>query len=107
MIYPPSYEKAFSYTIGHEGNYVNDPDDPGGETKFGISKRSYPNIDIKTLTIEEAKKIYFDDFWLKMNCDQVSDQIGIELFDTAVNMGRNKAAEIFQEALNLTNRDRS
>lgn len=46
-----------------EGGYVNDPNDPGGETKFGISKRSYPHLDIKNLTEDDAKKIFIEDFF--------------------------------------------
>ncbi|WP_462250423.1 glycoside hydrolase family 108 protein [Ekhidna sp.] len=105
MIYSLAYDNAFEYTIGHEGKYVNDPDDPGGETKFGVSKRSYAHLDIKNLTIEDAKKIYFEDFWLKLSCDKMLPDAAKELFDTSINMGTIRGAKIFQEALNLTNRD--
>ena len=50
------FDKYFEELIGHEGGYVNDPDDRGGETKYGISKLSYPSLDIKNLTIERQKK---------------------------------------------------
>ena len=52
-------------TLDHEGGYVNDPTDPGGETNYGISKRAYPKIDIKALTKHEAVKIYYKDYWVK------------------------------------------
>ena len=58
------FDKAFEFTIGVEGGYVNDPSDPGGETKFGVSKKSYPNLDIKNLTITQAKEIYYKDYWI-------------------------------------------
>ena len=51
-----SFETAFRFTLGHEGGYVDDPRDPGLETKYGISKRSYPAVDIKALTLEQAKE---------------------------------------------------
>ena len=51
-------EPAAKKTLSLEGNYVNDFGDYGGETKFGITKRYYPNVDIANLTIEEAKAIY-------------------------------------------------
>lgn len=105
MSYSLAFEKAFNYTIGHEGRYVNDPDDPGGETNYGISKRSYPHVDIKNLTIEGAKEIYHSDFWLKLSCDKLLADAAVELFDTSVNMGRHRGSLIFQEAINLTNRD--
>ena len=58
-----TFEEAFSRLMGHEGGYSNDPLDPGGETNWGISKRSYPNVDITNLTRAEAKVIYREDFW--------------------------------------------
>jgi len=101
------FEKAFKVTIGHEGGYVNDIADKGGETKFGISKRSYPNIDIKNLTIETAEDIYYKDFFNtpKMNLNLFDDNIAIELFDTGVNMGIGTARKMLQKALNLLNRN--
>jgi len=103
------FDKAFRLTIGHEGGYVFDKDDKGGETKFGISKRSYPKEDIKNLTIERAKKIYLKDFWLKQKCDQIvnmgSPAIAVELFDSSVNFGFHRAGKFLQEGLNLSNRN--
>ena len=61
------FKAAFQLVIANEGEYVNDPQDPGGETKFGISKRSYPQLDIKNLTIDQAQNIYKTDFWDKIN----------------------------------------
>ncbi len=99
------FKKAFKLTIGHEGGYVNDPDDPGGETKFGISKRSYPKIDIKNITLADAQSIYHRDFWTKLFCEDLEEDIAIELFDTSVNVGIRKGSEIFQQALNLCNKN--
>ena len=59
------FDKAMNFVGLMEGGYVNDPIDKGGETKYGISKRSYPNLDIKNLTKEQAREIYYKDFWLK------------------------------------------
>ena len=74
------FERAFSYVLQNEGVYVNDLDDIGGETKYGISKRSYPNLDIKNLTLEEAQKIYFCNYWLMGKFEQSSDEnIAIQL----------------------------
>ncbi len=101
------FEQAFQITLGHEGNYVNDPDDPGGETKYGVSKRSYPDVDIASLTIEQAKAIYKKDYWEKQSCHLMEDwpDVAIEIFDTSVNMGVGRGGKIFQEALNLANRN--
>ena len=51
-----TFEEIIEIVLEHEGGYVNDPDDAGGETKYGIAKRWYPDVDIKNLTKEQAKK---------------------------------------------------
>jgi lysozyme family protein len=90
-----SFEKAFDLVIGHEGGYSADPHDPGGETKFGISKRAYPSLDIKALTIEQVRGIYLRDYWLGAGCDRVADDaMAILMFDCAVNQGVSRAKEI-------------
>jgi lysozyme family protein len=65
-----TFDEAFDVLIGHEGGYVNHPGDPGGETKFGISKRAYPALDIKALTLGQAKAIYRRDYWIPAGCDR-------------------------------------
>lgn len=93
---------AFERVIGHEGGYVNDPRDPGGETKFGISKRSYPMEDIAGLTLERAKAIYARDFWGPAGCDAVPDGARYALFDLAVNSGARTAVKLLQGAVGET-----
>lgn len=80
------FAKAFTFSRQWEGGYVNDPKDPGGETKYGISKRAYPDLDIKLLTLEEAKKIYQRDYWDALP-DISNDGLKIAAFDTAINVG--------------------
>jgi len=87
------FEKAISFVLEHEGGYSNDPNDPGGETKFGISKRSYPELDISKLTLKQAKEIYYKNYWLKAGCNELPFPFNIIVFDTAVNMGRRRAIE--------------
>ena len=101
-----NFKIAFKEIIGIEGGYVNDPNDRGGETKYGISKRAYPNLDIKNLTLKQAEEIYYNDYWFALKLDYINElNISLELFDTCVNMGRYKASTILQEALNLLNRN--
>lgn len=57
------FDKCVEFVLASEGGYVNDKYDAGGETKFGISKRAYPDLDIINLTIEQAKDIYYKDYW--------------------------------------------
>jgi len=96
-----AFRQAVAWVLGMEGGYSNDPDDPGGETKFGISKRSYPHLDIADLTREEAEDIYLRDYWLKCKCDAFPPQIAVALFDAAVNQGPGKAIRLLQRALGV------
>lgn len=88
------FDAAFSVIVGEEGGYVNDPQDPGGETRWGISKRAYPNLDIKSLTLDEAKAIYRRDYWDAMGCDALSWEMALISFDCAVNQGVGISREI-------------
>lgn len=87
--------------LKEEGGYVNHPQDPGGETKYGISKRSYPNLDIKNLTIDQAKSIYKSDYWDKIKGDFIPASIAFIIFDSAVNQGIKRASKFLQTALNV------
>ena len=90
------FELAIPVVLRNEGGYVDDPNDAGGETNFGISKRSYPNVDIKNLTVEEASAIYKHDFW---KFDGINDQaVATKIFDSYVNNGRT-AIRIAQEVV--------
>lgn len=80
-----SFDKAFELVVGLEGGYSNDPRDPGGETKFGISKRYHPELDIANLALEQAKSIYLNGYWIPAKCDESLYPLDICLFDGAVN----------------------
>lgn len=94
------FERAVELVLRHEGGYVNDPDDPGGETKFGISKRSYPDLDIRALTEEQAREIYRRDWWDEYGYDRIEDpELAARVMDLAVNMGPHRAHRLLQKAL--------
>lgn len=93
-----NFDTAFEALIGHEGGYVNHPKDPGGETKFGITKRTYPGEDIRNLTLDRAKAIYKRDFWDKVRGDEMPYPIAFNLFDGAVNSGAGNAIRWMQRA---------
>lgn len=95
------FNKAFAAIIGVEGGYVNDPRDPGGETKYGICKRSYPNVDIKNLTLDKAKEIYKRDFWDSIGADNCPLRLAVFYFDCAVNQGQPVAKKLIQEHLKV------
>jgi len=94
------FDEAFEYMIKFEGDFVSNSNDPGGDTKFGISRKFYPALDIKNLTISDAKCIYKKDFWLKAKCYCiVHKKIAIKFFDIAVNTGVCNAVKILQRAV--------
>lgn len=87
--------------MGHEGGYVNHPNDPGGETNWGISKRAYPNVDIKNLTRDQAKDIYYRDYWQKCHIAELPEAVQFDMFDMAVNSGVSAAVKTIQRALGV------
>jgi lysozyme family protein len=97
------FDTAFDRLLGHEGGYSNrnPKDDPGGETKWGISKRSYPHLNIAALTREDAKLIYLQDFWRRINADALYPSVAFQTFDFAVNSGIETAVRKLQTALGV------
>jgi lysozyme family protein len=94
------FDDIIKVVLKHEGGYVNDPVDPGGETNFGIAKRSHPDVDIKNLTEEGAIEIYYQDYWMKNRVPQVPDELKHIYFDMCVNQGKGRAVKILQQAAN-------
>ncbi len=79
-----------------DGGYTNDPVDPGGETKYGISKRAHPKLDIKNLTLEDALVLYNKEYWSPAGCSGLDLPLAVCVFDTAVNMGVSRALPFLQ-----------
>ena len=96
------FENALKFVLSYEGGYVNDPNDPGGETNLGISKRAYPNEDIKALTKEKAAEIYRRDYWDSCKCNELPESMAIAVFDCAVNQGVKTASRLLQIAVGAT-----
>jgi lysozyme family protein len=114
------FVEAYAATAKTEGGYVNDPQDPGGETYCGISRRWHPRwegwklVDVlkddrealkasATLSVM-VKRFFYDEFWLKLGCDEIekmSPAVAFELYDSAVNLDRRDATRFLQEALNV------
>lgn len=95
------FDKAFEHVLGLEGGYVNHGSDPGGETKFGITKRDHPELDIKALTVGQAKDIYLKGYWLPAKCDNLPWPLSAFVFDCAVNQGPGVAVKLLQKALGV------
>ena len=93
-----SFTAAAEFILKWEGGYTHDPDDPGGETNFGISRKSYPNLDIANLTRERAIELYQRDFWNAMGCDALVYPLDIIAFDTGINCGVPRTKKWINEA---------
>lgn len=96
-----NFNFAIKKLMEDEGYYSNDLHDPGGETKYGISKKSYPEIDIKNLTIDEARAIYKKDYWDANRLNEIEDfNLSEKIFSFAVNCGNRQSIKILQYILN-------
>lgn len=96
------WKTAINHTLELEGGYVNDPNDSGGVTKYGISKKAYPDLDIPNLTLAQAMEIYRRDYWERCKCDYIPDALSVAVFDFAVNSGIKTAIKKLQIALGVT-----
>lgn len=101
------FETALLFVLKWEGGYVNNKYDKGGATNYGITQNTYnnwlmsqklPSKDIKYITRDEVKKIYYQNYWIKAGCDKMSPQFAFLAFDTAVNMGVNRVKQFMKAA---------
>lgn len=109
-----NFDQAFEITVGHEGGFTLDKNDAGNwtggkvgsgalkGTKYGIAANSYPNLDIKNLTLDQAKSIYKRDYWDKAKCDLLPDVLRFHVFDVSVNSGVSRGIKTLQQALGVT-----
>ena len=103
-----NFEKALEFLFPSEGGYGNDKDDKGGPTNMGVTQYTYNyyrrkhNLqpkDVKNITRDEAKKLYYEEYWMTSGADKVTDpRMGILLFDTAVLHGPQKAKEFYNSS---------
>lgn len=108
-----NFDEAFERVVGHEGKFQDDPNDRGNwttgiigagqlkGTKFGISAMSYPALDIKSLTLAQAKDIYRRDYWDRAKLDQLDPGLAYQVFDAAVNHGIGNAIRFIQRAVGV------
>jgi lysozyme family protein len=89
------FDAMMPFIFKWEGEtYENDPDDPGGPTKYGIDSRSHPGVDIRRLTKEDASAIYYKDYWLRYRCEGYAFKLGECIFNCAVNCGIGRVNKI-------------
>ena len=94
-----AFDRAVDFVLEYEGGLVDDPADAGGVTKFGISQRAYPDLNIRELTTPAARQIYYEDYWLKCKCPELPYPLAMLVFDSAVNQGPSAAIKMLQQAL--------
>ncbi len=95
------FDRAVEFVLRFEGDISDDPKDSGGLTKFGISQKAHPELDIRSLTLAEAKEIYRKDYWNACKCNELPAPLAIILFDSAVNQGTKIAIRSLQKALDV------
>lgn len=93
------FNRCINVVLRNEGGLSNDLDDKGGLTKYGISQSQFPELDIRNLTIEKAKDIYYDKYWLPLFLEGLVDEnAALQIFDMGVNAGIGRAARLAQKA---------
>ena len=101
-----NYEHCLKTILHHEGGYVNHPEDPGGETNLGVTKRVYEEHggtkDMKDLTVEDVAPIYKKGYWDKMKGDDLPSGLDLCVFDFGVNAGPGRAAKFLQKMIGTT-----
>lgn len=94
------FGSAIIFLFEAEGYISDDVSDYGGLTKYGISQKAYPRIDIRNLTENQARRIYYTDYWTVMHCNEFSDPLATVLFDSGVNCGTGAAGKWLQRVCN-------
>jgi len=88
-------------SIQEEGGYSNDPKDPGGETNWGISKRAFPDEDIKGMTRAEAVRIYYNYYWQAPGIAALPIELAFQVFDAGINLGTTTAIRMLQSVVGV------
>ncbi len=91
------FERAVKRVLKDEGGLVDDPDDRGGATNFGISSRAHPDVNVKKLTKDKAKQLYRERYWDAIGADNLSEEVRELAFDSAVQHGVGWVKEALQE----------
>ena len=100
-IAPGAFDIAMRFVIPEEGGYVDNPSDPGGATNYGISQAANPDIDVASLTLEQAEEIYRERYWIPAGCPELPAALACCHMDWAVNHGVVGAIETLRQVLGL------
>jgi len=102
MIGDEKFQAAVALVLEREGLLSDDKADPGGLTKYGISKAAYPDLDIAALTKDDAIGIYYRDYWLRCICPSLPWHMALPIFDAAVQHGAVTAVILAQRVADTT-----
>lgn len=113
-VYSQKFRRCVEFVIKEEGGFVNDPNDPGGATKFGVSIRAHRDdigdldgdgdidaADVQLVSIEQAIEIYHDEYWQAIRGDDLPAHLAVVLLDTAVNCGKVTAIKMLQRVVGV------
>jgi len=98
-----SFAQAVAFVLRSdiEGEWANDPQDPGGRTRWGISSRAHPDVNLDDLTQDGAAELYWTWYWTPARCEVLPSPLGIAVFDGAVQHGVVRSVKLLQDALGL------
>ncbi len=91
------FPACIKHVLAAEGGLVNHPQDPGGLTKFGISQRTYPALNIRALSLDDARSIYQRDYWAPLHGDDLPAGLDLLVLDHAINAGPARAVRLLQQ----------
>ena len=95
-----TFGKIVKVLFKYEGGHSNDKLDKGGYTAFGISKNAHPEVDIETLTKEQALEIYRTKYWNPCKAERLKPELRLPYFLLVVNAGQGNAVKVLQKACN-------
>lgn len=101
----PAFRAFIDRVLAHEGGYVNHPKDPGGETNWGVTKRTamangYTG-NMRTMSRDDAVEIYHKAFWQRYRCAEMPDAVAFQFFDACINHGFGNASRMLQRAVGV------
>lgn len=107
----PDFQKCFSALLPLEGGYVDDPEDPGGPTNYGVTQKTYdayqnllnqPLKPVMAISMDEVQGIYYDQYWMSVRANALPPGLDFAVFDCAVHSGPARAAKILQGIVGQT-----
>lgn len=114
-MYSENFLMSLAETMAHEGGYVNHPDDPGGMTFMGITRKAYAawkGVPVSSITeqqmrnipLTERQQFYHEQYWQPVGGDDLPGGLDFVVWDISVNSGPRRAVKMLQKAINKLGR---